>query len=376
MDHLSTEEIQRYSRHLLMPEVSPEGQIKLKQAKVLIVGLGGLGSPAAYYLAAAGVGMLGLADFDQVELTNLQRQILYNSENVGKSKVEIAENRLQSINPFIHIISHKIKLSAKNAFDIMKKYDIIIDGTDNFSSRYLINDACVLLSKPYVYGSVYRFEGKVSVFAFNNGPCYRCLYPESPLPGSVPGCAEGGVLGVLPGIIGSLQAVEAIKLILGKGNTLSGRLLLFDGMDLKFTEMALRKNPQCAVCGIEPTITKLTDYREFCGSPENDEQWEISPKNLKKILNQGDKVVLLDVRNPEEVKISNIQNSILIPLPDLPRRLAELNKNEMIIVYCRIGERSMNAVELLKKAGFEKVRNLTGGINAWAEQVDHSLVKY
>jgi molybdopterin/thiamine biosynthesis adenylyltransferase/rhodanese-related sulfurtransferase len=376
MDHLSNDEIRRYSRHLLMPEVSAEGQKKLKKSKVLIIGLGGLGSPAAYYLASAGVGRLGLADFDRVELSNLQRQILYNTEDVGKSKVEVAGKKIYSINPHIDIHTHDVRLTAKNAFDVMKDYDFVIDGTDNFSTRYLINDACVLLSKPYVYGSVYRFEGKVSVFAFKNEPCYRCLYPEPPLPGSVPGCAEGGVLGVLPGIIGSVQAIEVIKLILGKGDTLSGRLLLFDGLNLKFTELALQKNHQCAICGTEPTITELMDYREFCGEVDEDERWEISPVDLKKLKDKGERIVLLDVRNPEEVEISNIKNSTLIPLPDLPGRLDQLNKNDMIIVYCRIGERSRNALEILKNAGFKNVKNLTGGINAWAEQVDQSLLKY
>ncbi len=378
----SKAEIERYSRHLIMPEVAMEGQRKLKQASVLLVGMGGLGSPTAMYLAAAGVGRIGIVDFDVVDFTNLQRQIIYSTEDVGRPKLQAAEERLKGINPHLQIDTFEERLTSENALEILGKYNIIIDGTDNFPTRYLVNDACVLLGKPNVYGSIFRFEGQASVFYAKDGPCYRCLYPEPPPPGLVPSCAEGGVLGILPGNIGLIQATEAVKLILRKGEPLIGRLLLFDALAMKYRELKLRKDPNCPICGENPTIKALIDYEEFCGiGTEADRvilepELEISPTELNaKILNQ-DELVILDVREPHEFDICRIPKSKLIPLAEVEKRVAELDRGSEIVVHCRSGARSAKAVKFLREAGFEKVKNLKGGILAWAEEVDPSVPKY
>jgi len=377
---LSQQEILRYSRHLIMPEVGMDGQLKLKQAKVLLIGTGGLGAPLGLYLAAAGVGHLGLVDFDVVDFTNLQRQVTFGTKDVGRPKLEAAAERLRDLNPEIEIVLHEAKLSSDNALDILRGYDIIVDGTDNFPTRYLVNDACVLLGKPNVYGSIFRFEGQATVFALKDGPCYRCLYPEPPPPGLVPSCAEGGVLGVLPGIVGSIQANETIKLILGAGESLKGRLLVFDALKMRFRELKLRKNPDCPVCGAHPTVTQLIDYYEFCGLRGQEAQPtvqvpEIEPKELKQRLDRGDDVFILDVREPHEYQICNI-GGYLLPLGDLPKRAHELDSAREIVAHCRSGKRSAEAVDFLRKAGFRKIWNLKGGILAWSDQVDPSLPKY
>ncbi len=378
---LSNEEVLRYSRHLIMPEVGMEGQLKLKRAKVLCIGTGGLGAPLGLYLAAAGVGRIGVVDFDAVDLTNLQRQILFSTEDVGRPKIEAAAERLRHLNPDIQIDRHETKLTSENALDLFREYDIVVDGTDNFPTRYLVNDACILLGKPNVYGSISRFEGQVSVFGYEGGPCYRCLYPEPPPPGLVPSCAEGGVLGVLPGIVGSLQAVEAIKLILGKGEPLVGRLLLFDALAMRFRELKLRKNPACPVCGDHPTIKTLIDYAEFCGIRGEEAPMpqtsvpEITPRELKSRLDRGDDLFILDVREPHEYQICNL-GGYLLPLGDLPKRVSELDSSREIIAHCRSGKRSAEATEFLQKAGFRKVLNLKGGILAWSDEVDPSVPKY
>ncbi len=378
---LSKEEILRYSRHLIMPEVGMEGQLKLKQAKVLCIGTGGLGAPLGLYLAAAGVGRIGLVDFDAVDSTNLQRQILFSSADVGRPKIAAAADRLRGLNPDIQIDTFKTRLTSDNALDLFRDYDIIVDGTDNFPTRYLVNDACILLGKPNVYGSIFRFEGQITVFGYPGGPCYRCLYPEPPPPGLVPSCAEGGVLGVLPGIVGSIQAAEALKLILGKGDSLVGRLLLFDALGMHFRELKLRKNPECPVCGAHPTVTKLIDYVQFCGirgeeapAPKTSVP-EITPRELKSRLDQGDDVFILDVREPHEFQICNL-GGYLIPLGDLSRRVNELDSSREIVAHCRSGKRSAEAVEFLRKAGFRKIWNLKGGILAWSAEVDPSIPKY
>jgi adenylyltransferase/sulfurtransferase len=380
---LTQQQIQRYSRHLIMPEVAMEGQQKLRHARVLVVGAGGLGSPVLSYLAAAGVGTLGIVDFDTVDLTNLQRQIIYSTSDVGRPKVEAAVVRIRAMNPDVQVNVHETRLTSDNALSIIENYDVVVDGTDNYPTRYLVNDACVMLGIPNVYGSIFRFDGQASVFCQEEGPCYRCVYPEPPPPGLVPSCAEGGVLGVLPGIIGTIQATECIKLILGKGTSLSGRLLVLDAMKMHFRELKLRKDPACPVCGEHPTITKLIDYEQFCGiRGEEMEQvnlgseWEISPRALDAKLRGGDELVILDVRNPEEAQISRIKGSILIPLGELPERVAELNTADQIVVHCKMGGRSSKAVEFLRSVGFRKVKNLVGGINAWAEDVDKTLAKY
>ena len=378
---LSKDEILRYSRHLIMPEVGMEGQLKLKRAKVLCVGTGGLGSPLALYLAAAGIGKLGIVDFDVVDFTNLQRQVIHGTNDVGRSKLESARETIHEINPHVEVETYETRLTSANALDIIKDYDIVADGTDNFPTRYLVNDACVLLGKPNVYGSVFRFEGQASVFYAKEGPCYRCLYPEPPPPGLVPSCAEGGVIGVLPGIIGSIQALQTIKLVLGKGQTLIGRLLLFDALNLKFRELKLRKNPHCALCGKNPTITELIDYEEFCGIRGEEHVPlttvpEVTAADVKKMIDEKKPFVLVDVREPHEVDICRIPDSTLIPLGDLPSRMNELNSADEIVVYCRVGVRSARAVELLMKAGFRKIHNLKGGVLAWADQVDPSMPKY
>jgi sulfur-carrier protein adenylyltransferase/sulfurtransferase len=378
---LTKDEVLRYSRHLIMPEVGLEGQLQLKQAKVLLIGAGGLGSPLALYLAAAGVGKLGVVDFDVVDFTNLQRQVLHGTEDVGRSKLASAAETIRSINPYVEVVPHETRLTSQNALEIFEDYDVIADGTDNFATRYLVNDACVLSGKPNVYGSIFRFEGQASVFATREGPCYRCLYPEPPPPGLVPSCAEGGVLGVLPGIIGCVQALETIKLIMGRGEPLIGRLLLFDALQLRFRELKLRKNPDCPVCGEHPSIDRLIDYEEFCGirgaEPEQTTGVpEITPIELKRMMDKGLLFRLVDVREPHEFDICRIPGSVLIPLGDVPKRMNELDSADEIVVHCRSGQRSARAVDLLRKAGFRRIHNLKGGILAWSDQVDPSVPKY
>jgi adenylyltransferase/sulfurtransferase len=378
---LSKEEIQRYSRHLIMPEVGLEGQLKLKRARVLLIGTGGLGAPLGLYLAAAGVGHLGLVDFDVVDSSNLQRQVTFTTADVGKPKSEAAKARLSALNPMIEIESFETRLTSENALDLFKDFDIVVDGTDNFPTRFLVNDACLLLGKPNVYGSIFRFEGQATVFGYPGGPCYRCLYPEPPPPGLVPSCAEGGVLGVLPGIVGSIQAMETIKLILGAGESLVGRLLLFDALAMRFRELKLRRNPECPMCGDHRTITKLIDYEEFCGirgeeaPPMTDGIAEITPKDLKARQDRGDDLFILDVREPHEYQICNL-NGKLIPLGELPRRVAELDSSREMVVHCRSGKRSADAIHFLQKAGFKKLLNLKGGVLAWADEVDPKMPKY
>ena len=381
---LSHEEIRRYSRHLIMPEVGVQGQKKLKESSVLLIGTGGLGSPLGLYLASAGVGRIGLVDFDVVDFTNLQRQVLYTTADVGRPKLEAAKARLTAINPYITIETHETRLDSDNAMDILKGYDVIADGTDNFPTRYLVNDACVLLGKPNVYGSIFRFEGQASVFDASKGPCYRCLYPEPPPPGLVPSCAEGGVLGVLPGIIGTIQATETIKLLMGTGEPLIGRLLLFNALKMKFRELKLRKNPSCPLCGRHPTVTKLIDYEEFCGLQRgeearpaaSDDEWEINAQELKGLLKKNGGIKLIDVREPHEYEICHIPGSTLIPTSEFVKRIGELDSADSMVFYCHKGIRSRNAVELLKSAGFRKIKSLRGGIDAWAEQVDPEMPRY
>ena len=380
---LSHEEILRYSRHLLIPEVGLSGQKKIKAASVLVIGTGGLGSPVALYLAAAGVGRIGLVDYDQVDSSNLQRQVIHGTSQLGELKVVSARQRMLDINPDIQVDIYNEPFTSSNAMQIAKDYDILIDGTDNFPTRYLSNDVCVLLGKPNVYGSIYRFDGQVSVFDARQGPCYRCLFPEPPPPGLVPSCAEGGVLGVLPGTIGTLQATEALKLILGIGETLNGRLLLFNALDMSFDFVNLRKNPNCKICGPNPEITQLIDYEEFCGVPGHDHEegsaggdWDIEAVQLAEQLHQGQPIHLLDVREPHELEISRLEGADLIPLGQLAARLSELDSAEEMVVFCKGGTRSARALELLASAGFRKVKNLKGGINAWAREVDPSLPVY
>jgi adenylyltransferase/sulfurtransferase len=378
---LSKEEIARYSRHLIMPEVGMEGQLKLARAQVLMIGAGGLGAPLGLYLAAAGVGRLGIVDFDVVDFTNLQRQITFSTSDVGRPKIQAAKERLAGLNPGIRIDTYETRLTSDNALELFRDYDIIVDGTDNFPTRYLVNDACVLLGKPNVYGSIFRFEGQATVFNYPAGPCYRCLYPEPPPPGLVPSCAEGGVLGVLPGIVGAIQAMETIKLILKTGEPLAGRLLLFDALAMRFRELRLRKNPACPICGEHRTIDKLIDYEEFCGirgeeaAPVTNGIPEITPRELKTRLDRGDDLYILDVREPHEYQICNLHGN-LIPLGQLPNRVNELDSSREIVAHCRSGKRSADAVEFLRKAGFQKVWNLKGGILAWSDEVDPSVPKY
>jgi adenylyltransferase/sulfurtransferase len=378
---LSKDEIQRYSRHLIMPEVGMEGQLKLKRARVLAIGTGGLGAPLGLYLAAAGVGHLGLVDFDVVDNSNLQRQVTFTTQDVGKPKSAAAKARLSALNPAIEIVAYETRLTSENALELFRDFDIIVDGTDNFPTRFLVNDACVILGKPNVYGSIFRFEGQATVFGYPGGPCYRCLYPEPPPPGLVPSCAEGGVLGVLPGIVGSIQAMETIKLILGTGEPLVGRLLLFDALAMRFRELKLKRNPECPVCGDHRTITKLIDYEEFCGirgeeAPAmTDGIPEISATELKARQDRGDKLFILDVREPHEYQICNL-NGKLIPLGELPRRVNELDSSVEMVVHCRSGKRSADAIHFLQTAGFKKLWNLKGGVLAWADEVDPRMPKY
>ncbi len=377
---LNNDEILRYSRHLIMPEVGMEGQQKLKAARVLCIGAGGLGSPLSLYLTAAGVGTLGIVDFDVVDYTNLQRQIIHTTDDVGRKKLDSASEKLKAINPFINLKTFETRLSSENALEIFRDFDIIADGTDNFPTRYLVNDACVLTGKPNVYGSIFRFEGQASIFGKEEGPCYRCLYPEPPPPGLVPSCAEGGVLGILPGLVGVIQATEVIKLILGQGEPLIGRLLLVDTLAMKFRELKLRKNPDCPACGTHPTVTKLIDYNEFCGirgeeKPVETGVPEVQVEELKRRLDAGEDIFVLDVREPHEYQICNI-NGYLIPLGDLPKRVHELDSSREIVAHCRSGVRSAKAVNFLRQAGFKKVHNLAGGILAWADRVDPKMPKY
>ena len=383
---LTADEIKRYSRHLIMPEVGVDGQKKLKAGSVLCIGAGGLGSPAAMYLAAAGVGRIGIVDFDVVDFSNLQRQLLHGTSDVGRSKLASAKDRLRDLNPHIEIDTYETTVTSDNALDLFKPYHVILDGTDNFPTRYLVNDACVLTGKPNAYGSIFRFEGQASVFATREGPCYRCLYPEPPPPGLVPSCAEGGVLGVLPGIIGVIQATEAIKLILGVGEPLIGRFLIYDALKMRFRELKLRKDPDCPVCGTHPTVTKLIDYEQFCGirpEPAAAQQagaavseWETTSVDLKTRVDAGDDVFILDVREPNEYQICRIPGSVLIPLGELPRRYAELPKDKDIVAHCKMGGRSAKAQEFLQSVGFKRVKNLKGGILDWIDKVDPSQPKY
>ncbi|MFL7812120.1 MAG: molybdopterin-synthase adenylyltransferase MoeB [Anaerolineales bacterium] len=383
LPELSHEEIHRYSRHLLIPDVGLDGQRKLKAASVLIVGTGGLGSPVSLYLAAAGVGRIGLVDYDVVDFSNLQRQIVHGESRLGDLKVESARDRLLDLNPEIQIDTYNTFLSSDNAFEIAEPYDIIVDGTDNFPTRYLVNDLCVLTGKANVYGSIFRFDGQASVFDARVGPCYRCLFPEPPPPGLVPSCAEGGVLGVLPGTIGSIQATEALKLILGIGEPLIGRLLLYDALDLSFQTVKLHKNPDCKVCGKNPEVTELIDYEDFCGIPAHDHdegsagaEWDITAPELAEKLKNGEDLRLIDVREPHELEISHLEGAELIPLGEFASHLSDLDSSQEIVLFCKSGTRSTRALEILASAGFKKVKNLKGGINAWAEEVDPSMPIY
>jgi adenylyltransferase/sulfurtransferase len=384
---LSHEEIRRYSRHLIMPEVGIQGQRKLKAASVLLIGTGGLGSPLSLYLTAAGVGRIGLVDYDVVDETNLQRQVIHFTSDVGKPKLESAAGKLSDINPYVVIEKHNVPLTSENALDILANYDVIIDGTDNFPTRYLVNDACVLLGKPNVYGSIFRFEGQLTVFYAKEGPCYRCLFPEPPPPGLVPSCAEGGVLGILPGTIGTLQATEAIKLILGIGKPLIGRMILYDALDMSFDTIKLRKNPDCPVCGEHPTLTHLIDYEQFCGVPAHDRSVykeknvqqqvkSITPTELKARLDAGDNILIVDVRDPHEWEISDIQGSLHIPKSQIIARMDEIPRDREVVLQCKTGARSRDALLMLQDKGFTNLVNLKGGINAWAREVDPSLPTY
>jgi len=378
---LSPDEIRRYGRHLTLPEVGLEGQERLKAARVLLVGAGGLGSPAALYLAAAGVGTLGLVEFDSVDASNLQRQILYRESDVGRPKIEAAAERLTEINPHVRLEPHAKRLDASNALDLVSAYDVVVDGTDNFPTRYLVNDACVFAGKPYVYGSIFRFEGQVSVFWAVSGPCYRCLFPEPPPAGLVPNCAEAGVLGVLPGVIGSLQANETIKLLLGVGQNLLGRLVIFDALKLSFRELSLAKSPSCPICGPSPSVTALVDYAASCEVEEAEASMDelpqqMGPVEVKERIDRGDGWVLLDVRTPQEVAICALEGAVHIPLQDLPRRIGELDSESTIVAYCHTGVRSARAQGFLRNHGFPRVVNLRGGIEAWSLEVDPAMPRY
>jgi len=380
---LSNEEISRYSRHLILPEVGMAGQKKLKGTSVLCIGTGGLGSPIAMYLAAAGIGKIGIVDFDVVDYSNLQRQIIHGTADVDRPKVQSGKETLNSINPEVEVVIHETMLTSENALDIIEPYDIVVDGTDNFPTRYLTNDACVLLKKPNVYGSIFRFEGQASVFAPGlGGPCYRCLYPEPPPPGMVPSCAEGGVLGVLPGIIGCIQATEIIKLALGKGEPLINRLMLYSALDMSFRELKLRRDPKCPICGENPTITELIDYQEFCGIGDEPNEPQVHPdevsvQDMKKAMDDSSSdIAFLDVREYDEVEIAKIEGVPLIPLGELPQRFMELDPNQTIYIHCKVGGRSLKAVEFLKQQGFKYCKSVAGGINAWSDDIDSSVPRY
>ena len=378
---LSNEEISRYSRHLILPEVGMVGQKKLKATSVLCIGTGGLGSPISMYLAAAGIGKIGVVDFDVVDFSNLQRQIAHGTADVGRPKVDSGKETINSINPEVEVVVHETRLNADNVMEIMAPYDIVVDGTDNFPTRYLTNDACVLLKKPNVYGSIFRFEGQASVFAPElGGPCYRCLYPEPPPPGMVPSCAEGGVLGVLPGIVGCIQATEILKLALGKGSPLVNRLLLFNALDMKFRELKLRRDPKCPICGDNPTITELIDYEQFCGiglEPDEPQQHpdEVTVQQMKEALT-GTDIAVVDVREHDEAEIAKIDGVPMIPLSELMHRFTELDPNQTIYLHCKMGARSLKAVDFLKQQGFKYCKSVAGGINAWAEEIDPSVPRY
>ena len=380
---LNNDEIRRYSRHLILPEVGMAGQKKICSTSVLCIGAGGLGSPIALYLAAAGIGKIGIVDFDSVDFSNLQRQIIHGTDDVGRPKAESAKDSISRINPNVEVILHNTRLTSENALQIIGAYDIVVDGTDNFPTRYLTNDACVLLKKANVYGSIFRFEGQASVFAPHlGGPCYRCLYPEPPPPGMVPSCAEGGVLGVLPGIVGCIQATEILKLALGKGTSLVGRLLLFNALDMKFRELKLRRDPQCPLCGEKPTIKKLIDYEMFCGiqpeAPQNGAVAdEVTVQDMQRALDDPKLGIrVIDVRDPDEYQISHVKNVPQIPLGSLPQRFTELDPNQQIYIHCKSGMRSMKALKFLREQGFKYVKSVKGGINAWADEIDHSVPKY
>jgi adenylyltransferase/sulfurtransferase len=379
---LSRDELLRYSRHLILPEVGLDGQRRLKGAGVLLVGAGGLGSPLALYLTAAGVGRIGIVEFDQVDESNLQRQVLHGTQAVGRPKLESARARLADLNPGVRVEPHDRRLTSANALETIRGYDVVVDGTDNFPTRYLVNDACVLLGKPNVYGSIYRFEGQASVFDAARGPCYRCLYPDPPPPGMVPSCAEGGVLGVLPGIIGTIQANETLKLILGVGTTLVGRLVLFDALELRFRELAIRKDPDCPICGERRTIHELIDYEAFCGldGPEREREeamrWDLTVRELRDMQERGEDFVLVDVREPREFEIARIPGAKLIPLGSLPARVSELDSSRLLVLQCHTGRRSMTALQFLHRAGFRKLRNLAGGIDAWSREIDPEVPRY
>jgi molybdopterin/thiamine biosynthesis adenylyltransferase/rhodanese-related sulfurtransferase len=382
---LSNDEILRYSRHLILPEVGIEGQQKLKAAKVLMVGAGGLGAPLGLYLAAAGIGKIGMVDFDVVDFTNLQRQVIHSTKDVGRKKLDSAAEKMVAINPYLKIEKYETALTSENALEIFKDYDLVVDGTDNFPTRYLVNDACVLLNKPNVYGSIFRFEGQATVFATEGGPCYRCLYPEPPPPGLVPSCAEGGVLGILPGVIGLIQATEAVKLILGIGEPLIGRLMLYDALGMRFRELKLRKNPECPICGDHRTITKLIDYHQFCGVPQPTaapvEETKVNPGEidvieLKEKLDRGDKFVFIDVREPHEYRIASIPGAKLIPLGQFPGHVGDFQPDDEIVIHCKSGMRSGKACAFLREHGFQNVRNVVGGILAWSDQIDPTVPKY
>jgi sulfur-carrier protein adenylyltransferase/sulfurtransferase len=375
---LTQDELFRYSRHLILPDVGLQGQRRLKAASVLCVGAGGLGSPLSLYLAAAGVGRIGLVDDDWVDASNLQRQVLYGTSQVGAPKLDAARARLADLNPEVRVEGHAVRLTSANAMELLASYDVVVDGTDNFPTRYLVNDACVLLGKPNVYGSIFRFEGQASVFDARKGPCYRCLYPDPPPPGLVPSCAEGGVLGVLPGVIGVIQAIETLKLILGAGESLIGRLLLFDAMALRFRELTLRKDPECPLCGKNPTITELIDYEAFCGLdtvPQAD-GWEIGATELRDRLARGDDLMLVDVREPHEYAIARIEGATLMPLNSIPERMHELDSGREVVLHCHKGVRSLRALELLRQSGFQKLKSLRGGIEAWSQEVDPAVPRY
>src|SRR3954451_12197573 len=378
---LSNDEVARYSRHLILPEVGMEGQLKLKQAKVLMVGAGGLGAPLGLYLAPAGIGRIGIVDFDVVDASNLQRQVIHGTTDLGRKKLDSAADSMKNINPHLTVDKFDTALNSENSLEIFRDYDIVVDGTDNFPTRYLVNDACVLSKKPNVYGSIFRFEGQATVFAYEDGPCYRCLYPEPPPPGLVPSCAEGGVLGILPGLIGVVQATETVKIILGIGETLKSRLLLYDALGMTFRELRLRRDPDCPVCGNNPTVTKLIDYQQFCGvvpQPTQPQMAEgvIDPAEVKRKQDRGDKFTLIDVREPHEYQIARIPGAKLIPLGELPKHLGELDPSAEIVAHCKSGARSQKAVDLMKQNGFKNVRNMTGGILAWSDKVDPTVPKY
>ena len=378
---LSSNELRRYSRHLILPEIGLEGQKKIRATSVLCIGAGGLGSPIAMYLSAAGIGKLGIVDFDAVEFSNLQRQILHSTADVGRPKTQSARETIQGLNPEVEVVLHNVRLTSANALEILRPYDIVVDGTDNFPTRYLTNDACVLLKKPNIYGSIFRFEGQASVFAPHlGGPCYRCLYPEPPPPGLVPSCAEGGVLGVLPGIIGLIQATEILKLAAGIGTTLLNRLLLFNALDMRFRELKLRRDPQCPICGENPSITQLIDYEQFCGYSPKDKEMnpdEVTVQELKRALDDpklGIKVI--DVREPDEYRIAHIEGVSLLPLSQLAQRFQELDPEQEYYIHCKVGGRSMRALQFLRQQGFKRLKNVAGGIDAWSEQIDPSVPKY